>query len=91
MFLFTSLAVVKRYTELNDAHNEGKPLIRRGYGYDDIEILQSLGVTSGYMAILVLALYINSSQVSELYRYPEAIWMLCPLMMYWVSRIWLSA
>jgi 4-hydroxybenzoate polyprenyltransferase/phosphoserine phosphatase len=91
MFLFTSLAVIKRYTELNDAHNDGKPLIRRGYGYDDIEILQSLGVTSGYMAILVLALYINSSQVSELYRYPEAIWMLCPLMMYWVSRIWLIA
>ena len=91
MFLFTSLAVIKRYTELNDAHNDGKPLIRRGYGYGDIEILQSLGVTSGYMAILVLALYINSSQVSELYRYPEAIWMLCPLMMYWVSRIWLIA
>jgi 4-hydroxybenzoate polyprenyltransferase len=91
MFLFTSLAVVKRYTELNDANNEGKSLVRRGYSYTDIEILQSLGVTSGYMAILVLALYINSDQVSELYRYPELIWMLCPLLMYWVSRIWLIA
>ena len=49
------------------------------------------GVASGYMAVLVLALYINSEKVRELYTHPEVIWLLCPILLYWVSRVWFLA
>jgi hypothetical protein len=54
-----------------------------------LELLTSLGGASGYLAVLVLALYINSNQVKTLYSHPEVIWLLCPLLLYWISRVWL--
>ena len=55
-----------------------------------MQLLQTLGGASGYSSVLVLALYINSSASQTLYRHPEAIWLLCPLLLYWISRIWLK-
>ena len=92
MFLFLSLALVKRYTELQSLLQRGLSRTDgRGYEVDDLSLIQSLGGASGYLAVLVLALYINSSASEALYRHQQALWLLCPLLLYWVSRVWLKA
>ncbi len=90
MFIFLSLALIKRYSELMTVQSEGQegPAGRR-YEVGDLFVLQSLGATSGYLAVLVLALYINSPGVIDLYSHPRIIWLLCPLLLYWISRMWL--
>ena len=50
-----------------------------------------MGVISGYMSVLVLALYINSQEVASAYQTPELLWLACPLLLYWVSRTWMLA
>ena len=71
----------------------GESLLVRGRGYStgDLEILSMLGVASGLVAVLVLALYVASGDVTRLYAHHERLWLLCPLALYWVSRIWLLA
>jgi len=99
MFLFLSLAAVKRYVELlrlrqriNDSEHEGEARIkRRGYYAGDLELIVQMGLSSGYIAVLVLALYISSDAVAELYDRPQVLWFVCPLLLYWISRIWLLA
>lgn len=92
MFIFLSLALVKRYTELVDKRADGDERLRgRGYAVPDLAILGALGGASGFMAVLVLALYLNSPDVAELYSQPGAIWLACPLLLYWISRVWLLA
>jgi 4-hydroxybenzoate polyprenyltransferase/phosphoserine phosphatase len=92
MFLFLSLALVKRYSELLLVQAQDKETAAgRGYQVIDLEALAQFGIASGYLAVLVLALYINSTAVGALYRHPEAIWLICPLMLYWISRVWLLA
>jgi 4-hydroxybenzoate polyprenyltransferase len=92
VFLFLSLAFVKRYAEL-DALRRQKRLRAAGRGYhvEDLAVLQSLGTSAGYLSVLVLALYINSPEVAALYERPKMIWLLCVLVLYWVSRVWMKA
>lgn len=90
VFLFLSLALVKRYSELltlQEAEEEKDS--GRGYRIIDLETLAHFGAASGYLAVLVLAFYINSEQIRSLYQTPDAIWLLCMLLLYWISRIWL--
>jgi len=91
VFLFLSLALVKRFAEL-DAMRRQQRLRAEGRGYhvEDLPLLQSLGTASGYLSVLVLALYINSPAIEALYRRPKVVWMLCVLMLYWVSRVWMK-
>jgi 4-hydroxybenzoate polyprenyltransferase/phosphoserine phosphatase len=90
MFLFLSLALVKRYSELWTMRERGELSARgRGYHVDDLGVLQSLGTAAGYLAVLVLALYVNSETSRELYGQPMVIWLLCPVLLYWISWIWL--
>jgi len=92
MFLFISLAFAKRFTELRMVRlGSGKTAKGRGYTTDDLEIFTSVGPGSGYMAVLVLCLYINSDAVLKLYRHPELLWLACPAMLYWVTRLWFLA
>jgi hypothetical protein len=63
----------------------------RGYHVEDLPLLQSLGTAAGYLSVLVLALYINSPDNQSLYSRPKFIWMLCVLMLYWISRVWMLA
>ena len=92
MFIFLSLAMIKRYTELVAALKLGKVTASgRGYNVDDIPLIQSLGGSSGYLAVLVLALYIDSPASQALYRHPNYLWLLCPLLLYWISRAWAIA
>ena len=65
---------------------------RRGYVAPDKELLRSLGTSSGYLAALVFALYINNSQdILVLYRQPDVLWGICPCLVYWISRVWFLA
>ena len=90
VFLFLSLAAAKRYTELLLMMSASKTKVAgRGYVVDDLPLVQSCGVTSGYLSVLVLALYINSG-AAGLYSRPEAMWLLCPILMYWMNRVWLK-
>jgi 4-hydroxybenzoate polyprenyltransferase/phosphoserine phosphatase len=92
MFLFLSLAMVKRYSELLDLRNAGVATVAgRGYEVTDLATVQSLGAAAGYCAVLVLALYINSNDVRTNYAHPNRIWLLCPLLLYWISRMWQRA
>jgi 4-hydroxybenzoate polyprenyltransferase/phosphoserine phosphatase len=92
VFLFLSLAFVKRFAELDALRRRN--LLRaegRGYYVEDLGLLQSLGTSAGYLSVLVLALYINSPDIESLYRRPKWIWLLCVLMLYWISRVWMKA
>jgi 4-hydroxybenzoate polyprenyltransferase len=89
-FFFLSLAFVKRVSELHQNQKQG--LLKtpgRAYLSSDLEQLTHFGASSGYIAILVFALYLNSQTVLQLYHYPRLLWLGCPLLLYWISRTWL--
>lgn len=88
VFLFLSLAMVKRVSELRElADSRSAP--GRGYQRIDIEQLSSMGGAAGYISVLVTALYISSPDVQKLYAHPHLLWLILPIMLYWISRIWL--
>ena len=91
MFIFLSLAFIKRYSELHRAREKGvSGSVRgRGYAHEDLEIVSSMGVSSGYLSVLVLALYIQDSHTALMYADPKIIWLACPLLLYWISRAWM--
>lgn len=92
LFFFLSLALVKRYVELMEA--EAEPGVRkfgRGYHAVDFEMIGQVGLASAFAAALVLALYIDSDEVRELYAVPWILWPICPLVLYMVLRIWMLA
>ena len=92
VFLFLSLAFAKRYAELDELRRQHRLRAEgRGYQTDDLPILRSMGTASGYLCVLVLALYINSPDVGALYHRPKIIWLLCVVMLYWISRLWVVA
>ncbi|NBQ68749.1 MAG: UbiA family prenyltransferase [Nitrosomonadaceae bacterium] len=92
MFLFLSLALVKRYSELLIVLQENKVNASgRGYHVSDLPLLMSLGITSGFLSVLVMALYLNSPDVNKLYENPQILWIILPFLLYWISRAWLKA
>lgn len=90
MFIFLSLALVKRYAELHENRKKGLTEKTRGRGYypADLEILSSLGASSGYLSVMVLALYIHEQSSTSLYAHPQLIWLACPLLLFWITRVW---
>jgi 4-hydroxybenzoate polyprenyltransferase len=92
MFLFLSLALVKRFAELRDAvQQRSSHAPGRGYIADDLPVLLTLGAASGLMAVLVLALYIHDPATNSIYPSPLFLWAVPPLLLYWVSRLWMKA
>jgi 4-hydroxybenzoate polyprenyltransferase/phosphoserine phosphatase len=92
VFLFLSLAFVKRYAELELQILNGKDVVHgRGYLTSDASLIQTLGIASGYASVLVLALYLNSDAVLRLYSFPEAVWGAVVVMLFWVSWVWMQA
>jgi 4-hydroxybenzoate polyprenyltransferase len=91
MFIFLSLALVKRYAELREAKRKGDTGKTRGRGYypADLEMISSLGASSGYLAVMVLALYIHDQATTGLYAHPQVIWLACPLLLFWITRVWM--
>ncbi len=90
MFMFMSLALLKRYVELRHLTNK-KKVRNRGYEIGDIDMVASMGPTSGYLAILVFSLYISSDKVTTLYSSPFILWLTCPILLYWITRVWFLA
>jgi 4-hydroxybenzoate polyprenyltransferase len=92
VFLFFSLAIAKRFAELQNLRSGGlTPRNARGYLVADIEQLRSFGTASAFAAMVVFAIYINSSDVVVLYRRPQLLWLVMPLMILWLCRVWLLA
>lgn len=92
MFLFLSLAFVKRFSELENLRRDNKSQTSgRGYLVSDLAQLQLFGTISSYLSVLVLALYIHSDEVTKLYRYSGFLWLICLILLYWISRIWMLA
>ncbi|HXP08174.1 MAG TPA: UbiA family prenyltransferase [Acidobacteriaceae bacterium] len=92
IFLFLSLAMVKRFSELQNLHARGAtPTSARGYLLSDIEQLRSFGTSSAYASIVIFALYINGRDVVALYHHPTRMWLITPLLILWISRVWLLA
>lgn len=92
MFIFFSLALAKRYAELHAMSALDRAGAQgRGYQVIDLLTVQLMGVASGYLAVLVMALYLNSPEIIERYRHVQLLWVVCPLLMLWVSRVWLKA
>lgn len=92
VFIFLSLAFLKRYTELKLANADiSKARYGRGYEPGDVELLASLGTAAGYLSVLVLALYINDGSSAAIYRSPYWLWPACLLLLMWLSRAWLIA
>jgi len=92
LFLFLSLAFVKRYSELQIMLEQGRAEAKgRGYRTDDLPLIQTLGVVAGFAAVLVLALYINGESVLRLYSRPEVMWLTVPILLYWITRVWIKA
>jgi len=88
MFLFLSLAVAKRYAELSMILSEGRrKAAGRGYSVADLPLMLAVGVCSGLISVLVLALYVHEGTAGR-YTHPELLWLICPLMLYWVCRVW---
>ena len=88
MFLFLSLAAVKRQAELVDRFQSGgRASAGRAYVVEDLPVLRGMALAGGYAAVMVLALYISSSEVIELYESPKVLWLMCPVLLYWVSRM----
>jgi 4-hydroxybenzoate polyprenyltransferase len=92
LFLFLSLAMVKRFSELQNARTRGQALANgRGYLLGDIEQLRSFGTSSAYAAVVVFSFYIGAHDVSSLYIHSNRLWLITPLMIFWLSRVWLLA
>lgn len=92
VFLFFSLAMVKRFSELQNLRERGSmPSNGRGYLVSDLEQLRSFGTASAYAAVVVFSLYISGSNVTALYAHPIRMWLIVPLMLLWISRVWLLA
>ena len=93
-FFFTSLAFAKRLIELRHSTNNALPVApgkRRAYSPDDHSQVGAQAAASGFLSILVVALYINSSEVRVLYSRPDMLWLLCPVLIWWLSRLLILA
>jgi 4-hydroxybenzoate polyprenyltransferase len=92
VFIFLSLGFVKRYEELDTARKTGRFVgSERGYFEADLALIVNLGIAAAYSAVVVVALYVNSADSQLLYRHSRLLWLICPLLLYWISRVWLLA
>jgi hypothetical protein len=92
MFIFTTLALIKRYVELSARLDAALPdPTNRNYRKSDLPVLAALAAASGFNAVTVFALYISSDTVYRLYRHPQALWLICPILMYWIGRALMMA
>lgn len=92
MFFFLSLALLKRFAELKRlAVEPERSLHGRGYRGEDLSLLRNIGAAAGYLSVLVLALYVTSPEVVDLYNHPSLLWLVAVLLLHWITRVWLLA
>lgn len=90
MFFFISLAFMKRYNDLITLGDIKQNMVGRGYIKEDLAIVGSAGLSSGYISLLVFTLYIYSDHVKALYKQPFLLWLVIPVILYFISRMWLK-
>jgi 4-hydroxybenzoate polyprenyltransferase/phosphoserine phosphatase len=92
VFLFLSLAIVKRFSELQNLRAAGQAVSNgRGYLLSDTEQMRAFGTASAYASVVVFSLYISGRDVTGLYAHPQRMWLITPIMILWISRVWLLA
>ncbi len=92
LFFFLRLALLKRYAELLAAADaENASLSRRAYAVADVGLVENMGLTSGFLSVLVLCLFVSSDNVSKLYPSPQILWLITPIFLYWIGRMWFLA
>lgn len=92
IFLFSSLAMVKRYAELHNLRAQNRLAARgRGYRVEDMAPVRIIGISLGYMSVFIMGLYINSPLITQYYSNPKMIWLMLPLLIYWLGRLWILA
>lgn len=92
VFIFLSLAFVKRYVEIHNQKKHSKIFLHgRGYLATDAPLIQTLGIASGYSGMVVFALYLSSEKVITLYSQPELLWFALLLLIFWINWIWIKA
>jgi 4-hydroxybenzoate polyprenyltransferase len=92
LFLCLSLALMKRFIEVHAQPTAvDLPISRRGYRADDAQWLHSAGLTAAYLSVVILAIYVNNPSVTLLYAHSDRLLLVCPLLLYWSTRIWLRA
>jgi len=93
MFLFLSLALMKRYSELHNlkAGQREETAAGRSYRVADMPVVSGLGAASSMTAVLVVALYVNGNEVRTAYGHPDALWLICVFVLLWITRLWLLA
>ncbi|MGP8250664.1 MAG: UbiA family prenyltransferase [Terracidiphilus sp.] len=92
VFLFLSLAIVKRFAELENLITRGAtPRNGRGYLVTDLNQLRSFGTASAFAAVVVFTNYISSTDIVMLYQHAQRLWIIMPLMILWLCRVWLMA
>ena len=92
LFLFLSLAFVKRYSEVSVQLAQGRHGTQgRDYLITDLPLIEMLGIVSGFAAVVVMALYINGTSIAVLYPNQDVIWLTVPILLYWISRMWVKA
>ncbi len=92
MFIFVALALVKRYVELAARIDGDLPdATNRNYRKSDLGIVASLAAAASFNAVTIFALYISSENVRALYRHPQVLWLICPILMYWLGRLLMLA
>ena len=92
VFIFLSLAMVKRFSELQNVRSAGTQLLNgRGYLLNDIEQIRSFGTSSAFASVVVFSVYIGQAETQSLYHHHERMWLMTPLMILWLCRVWLLA
>lgn len=92
IFIFFSLATMKRYTELRVMQEQNKTSAKgRGYLVDDLSLLLSFGPSSGLISVLIFILYVNSGEVIKLYNKPLMLMPIAGILMFWILRLWFMA
>lgn len=92
LFLFLSLAFLKRYSELHALTQSGRTdAPGRAYLASDLPVVQTMGVAAGFASVMLMALYINGDTVLSHYSRPEILWLTVPIQLYWVSHMWMQA
>lgn len=91
MFLFLSLAFLKRYAELTQTKPKNNRVDGRGYQVDDAKVVLSFGTSTASMAVLIFAVYISNETTQVLYPRSGLLWFVCPAILYWLTRVWFLA
>jgi 4-hydroxybenzoate polyprenyltransferase len=96
IFFFLSLAFVKRFSELESMRLRSQGVAEvavkgRAYRVSDLEQMRSFGTASGYASVVVFSLYIGNEVAKNLYLHHTRLWLLVPVLLLWLSRLWLVA